>query len=82
MRTGVGKFASPSRFRAVIDHDQCNGCEKCIERCYFDALTMMLDGTFATIDEEKCMGCGVCRPACILDAITMEVVRPQDFVPA
>jgi Pyruvate/2-oxoacid:ferredoxin oxidoreductase delta subunit len=82
MRTGVGKFASPSRFRAVIDHDQCNGCEKCIERCFFDALTMMLDGTFATIDEEKCMGCGVCRPACILEAISMEVVRPQEFVPA
>ncbi len=82
MRTGVGKFASPSRFRAVIDNDKCNGCEKCIDRCFFDALTMMLDGTFAVIDEEKCMGCGVCRPACILDAISMDVVRPQEFVPA
>ncbi len=82
MRTGVGKFASPSRFRAVIDDDECNGCEKCIDRCIFDALTMMVDGSVATIDEQKCMGCGVCRPACVLEAISMQVVRPQEFVPA
>ena len=41
VKNGVGKFVAPSRFRAVIDHEQCNGCEKCIERCFFDALTML-----------------------------------------
>lgn len=82
MRTGVGKFASPSRFRALIDTDECNGCEECIERCIFDALTMTDDGSVATVDEEKCMGCGVCRPSCILEAISMQVVRPEEFVPA
>lgn len=81
VKNGVGKFASPSRFRAVVDTDHCNGCEKCIERCFFDALQMG-EGELAAVDEQKCMGCGVCRYACVLDAITMQVVRPQDFIPA
>ncbi|MFZ0888981.1 MAG: 4Fe-4S binding protein [Candidatus Binataceae bacterium] len=82
LRTGVGKFASPSRFRAVIDSDRCNGCDKCVDRCIFDAMTLMLDGTFAVVDEDKCMGCGICRGACDLEAISMQVVRSQEFVPA
>jgi len=81
VKSGVGKFVSPSRFRAVVDTDECNGCEKCIERCFFDALQMN-EGDLAIVDEQKCMGCGVCRYACMLDAITMQVVRPQEFVPA
>jgi len=82
LRTGVGKFASPSRFRAVIDSERCNGCEKCVDRCIFDAMEMMVDGTFALVDEDKCMGCGICRGACDVEAISMRVVRPQEFVPA
>ena len=81
VKNGVGKFVSPSRFRAVVDTDECNGCEKCIERCFFDALQMN-EGDLAVVDEQKCMGCGVCRYACMLDAITMQVVRPEEFVPA
>jgi ferredoxin len=81
VKSGVGKFVSPSRFRAVVDTGHCNGCEKCIERCFFDALQMG-EGELALVDERKCMGCGVCRYACMLDAITMRVVRPQEFVPA
>ena len=82
VRSGVGKFASPSRFKGVIDTDLCNGCEKCVDRCFFDAMTMMPDGSFAVVDDDKCMGCGVCRVVCDLDAISMQVVRPQEFVPA
>jgi Pyruvate/2-oxoacid:ferredoxin oxidoreductase delta subunit len=82
VRSGVGKFASPSRFRAAVDDDSCNGCEDCVERCFFDALTLAADGTVVTVDHEKCMGCGVCRSACMLDAISLQTVRPQEFVPA
>jgi ferredoxin len=81
VKAGVGKFAAPSRFRAVIDADACNGCELCIDRCFFDALKMA-DASLAAVDEDKCMGCGVCRVACMLDAINLKVVRPQEFVPA
>ena len=82
MRTGVGKFAGPSRFKAVIDADACNGCEKCVDRCIFDAMSVEMHGNLAIVDEEKCMGCGICRPSCDLDAITMQIVRPQEFIPA
>jgi Pyruvate/2-oxoacid:ferredoxin oxidoreductase delta subunit/DNA-binding MarR family transcriptional regulator len=82
VRTGLGKFVSPSRFRAVVDGDECNGCELCIDRCFFDAMKMVDGDTLAAVDEEKCMGCGVCRVACVVDAISMQVVRPQEFVPA
>ena len=57
-RTGPIKFAAPSRFLAVVDEDLCTGCETCLERCYFDAITM--DDGLAVIDAENCMGCGLC----------------------
>ncbi len=81
VKNGVGKFAAPSRFRAMVDTDNCNGCEKCIERCFFGALQMN-EGDLAVVDEQKCMGCGECRYACMLDAIAMQVVRPEAFIPA
>jgi Pyruvate/2-oxoacid:ferredoxin oxidoreductase delta subunit/DNA-binding MarR family transcriptional regulator len=82
VRTGVGKFIAPSRFRAAVDAAACNGCELCVERCFFDAMKMADGDTLAAVDHEKCMGCGVCRVACATDAITMEMVRPQEFIPA
>jgi heterodisulfide reductase subunit A-like polyferredoxin len=78
----VGKFVSPSRFRAVVHGEDCTGCELCIERCFFGAMSMVDDDRRVAVDEEKCMGCGVCRPVCVVDAISMDVVRPQEFVPA
>ncbi len=81
-QTGVGKFVSPSRFRAVISTDDCNGCELCIERCFFDAMSLRDDERRVVVDEGKCMGCGVCRPACVTEAISMQVIRPQEYVPA
>jgi len=82
VRTGLGKFVAPSRFRAVVDAHECNGCELCVDRCFFDAMTMVDGGTLAAVHEEKCMGCGVCRVACATDAIRMELMRPQEFIPA
>ena len=82
VRTGLGKFVAPSRFRAVVGAHDCNGCELCVDRCFFDAMKMVDGGTLATVDQEKCMGCGVCRAACVVDAISMEMVRSQDFIPA
>lgn len=82
VRTGLGKFVAPSRFRAAIHADDCNGCELCVDRCFFGAMTMVDGDTLAAVEEEKCMGCGVCRPACPTDAITMQLVRPEEFIPA
>ena len=82
IRSGLGKFVAPSRFRAAIQAEDCNGCELCVPRCFFDAMHMVEADTLAAVDQEKCMGCGVCRVVCPTDAISMELVRPQEFIPA
>jgi len=81
-KPGSGPFVAPSRFRATVDTEECNGCELCLERCFFDALTMRADDGRAAIHEEKCMGCGVCQVVCPTDAIRLEVARAEEFVPA
>ncbi len=82
VRSGLGKFAAPSRFLAVVDADACNGCEDCLERCFFDALDMDDDARVARVHDERCMGCGLCQVVCDPVAIAMQQVRDEEFVPA
>lgn len=82
IRKGTGKLVAPSRFRAVVDADECNGCEECVPRCFFQALSPADGGALVRVDPEKCMGCGVCQVTCPLDAIHLYAVRPETFVPA
>jgi Pyruvate/2-oxoacid:ferredoxin oxidoreductase delta subunit/predicted transcriptional regulator len=82
LKYGSNKFAAPSRFRALVEAEECNSCELCLDRCYFEALSMDDDSGLAVIDDENCMGCGLCQVICPTDAISMELVRPEEFVPA
>jgi Pyruvate/2-oxoacid:ferredoxin oxidoreductase delta subunit len=82
LKTGLGKFVAPSRFRASVEEEDCNGCELCLERCFFDSLKMDEEDGVAVIDAEKCMGCGSCQIVCPTEAIRMEVARAEDFIPA
>jgi ferredoxin len=78
------KILAPSRYEAKIDDDTCNGCEHCVARCQFVAISMKpMPGaeTKAVIDPEKCYGCGVCELACAPGAIKMVETQPQDFIP-
>jgi NAD-dependent dihydropyrimidine dehydrogenase PreA subunit len=45
-----------------VDADLCSGCETCIERCQFDALTLPED--IISIKSDRCIGCGVCAIVC------------------
>jgi heterodisulfide reductase subunit A-like polyferredoxin len=78
------KFVAPSRFQAVVDEEACIGCESCLDRCYFDALSMKGkdEDSKAAVDSEKCFGCGLCAVVCPSDAIHFTEVRPGDFIPA
>ena len=69
IRTGLGKFAAPSRFRASLDVDECNGCALCVETCYFDAMSMDDDDDLVKIAEDNCMGCGLCEMICPTGAL-------------
>ena len=75
------KFVAPSRFQAEIDEEECVGCESCLERCYFDALSMTDDDSMATVNTDKCVGCGLCAVVCPSDAIHFNEAHPADFIP-
>jgi Fe-S-cluster-containing hydrogenase component 2/predicted transcriptional regulator len=81
VRTGLKKFIAPSRFMAQVDAESCSGCETCLEKCFFEAITMEVEDETAVVDPEKCMGCGVCIVTCPTEAITLKEVRAPDFVP-
>jgi Pyruvate/2-oxoacid:ferredoxin oxidoreductase delta subunit len=82
LRHGAGKFAAPSRFRAVVQAEECSGCAMCIDRCFFDALSMEGEDHRALVEGESCMGCGLCQVSCPTEAILMQEARPETFVPA
>jgi ferredoxin len=60
-------------FEAMIDPNDCTGCENCLERCPVGAITM--DET-AEVNRDKCLGCGLCAGACPTEAISMNL-RPE-----
>ncbi len=74
-----------SRFAAKVDKEVCKGCQKCVERCHFDAVQLekVPDSkkVKAAIDSEKCFGCGLCVSTCESKALTLELVRPPDHIP-
>jgi Pyruvate/2-oxoacid:ferredoxin oxidoreductase delta subunit/predicted transcriptional regulator len=82
LKYGTNKFAAPSRFRATVADEECNSCELCLDRCYFEAMSVDDDRGTAAVDREKCMGCGLCQVVCPTNAIHMELARSEDFVPA
>ena len=58
-----------SNYYAVLDEDECSGCETCIDRCQVDAITAT-DG-IAHINLDRCIGCGLCITTCPSDAISL-----------
>jgi electron transport complex protein RnfB len=75
---GMLGAVSPSGFRAALDERLCTGCELCIERCQFGALSVAEN--LCSIDEQRCFGCGLCVSACGDGALSL-VRRPEDQVP-
>jgi NAD-dependent dihydropyrimidine dehydrogenase PreA subunit len=81
----IWELLAPSRYRAVIDEEKCQGCQTCIERCHFDAVEMRkVPGSKkmkAFIINEHCMGCGLCIFKCPNNAMRLELVRPPEHIP-
>jgi ferredoxin len=70
----------PSRYRAVMEPDDCTGCGICVDDCPMEAISLN-DHDVAVVNAETCIGCGVCTHVCAPGAIRLIVVRNQDFIP-
>jgi Na+-translocating ferredoxin:NAD+ oxidoreductase RNF subunit RnfB len=76
---GSKSSVARSDFYATIDSSLCSGCEICIDRCQFNALSMN-DGV-SVVDTSNCYGCGLCVTACPEEAITLKLKNPEELIP-
>jgi len=80
------KGLAKSRFEAGVDQQSCTGCQKCLKRCQFDAISLeKVEGAKAlkaVVDPDKCWGCGACVLTCKPKSITLKVVRPPEYIPS
>ena len=81
----VADWWEKSRYEAYLDDvESCSGCQDCIERCQFDAISMYRDANDelkAAIDVDKCFGCGACVVGCPYGSLKMRTVRPPEHIP-
>lgn len=70
---GQAHALARSAFLAEVDAELCTGCEACLERCHFHALSV--PDEVCVVDAMHCMGCGLCVMACPSDALRL-VRRP------
>ncbi len=81
----VADWWEKSRYEAYVDDlESCSGCQDCLERCQFDAITMYRDENHdlkAAIEATKCFGCGACVVGCPYGSLKLRAVRPPEFIP-
>ncbi|MFW9941123.1 MAG: ATP-binding protein [Candidatus Thorarchaeota archaeon] len=70
-----GITSNLSNYIARVDHDICEGCGTCVEKCYSGAKYLNDEGKAET-DEDRCIGCGICAAFCPEGAISL-VERPR-----
>jgi electron transport complex protein RnfB len=76
---GQAHALAHSDFYAVVDADECTGCEACVDRCHFGALSV--PGDVCVVDEMRCMGCGLCVGECPTDALRLLRRAPEAHAP-
>ena len=55
------------KYGISIDESKCVKCGRCLNNCYFDAITETAEAM--RIDIDKCQGCGCCLGTCPFNAI-------------
>jgi ferredoxin len=71
-RLGTNDVWPVRRHHAVVDREECTGCDACVSRCPFGAITMQDE--VAVVEAAECRGCGLCSTGCPSEAIAM---RPR-----
>ena len=65
-----------SNHLAMVESDECTGCEQCLERCQMHAM-FMNDDELAQVNPDRCIGCGLCVTTCPAEAIKL-IPKPDD----
>ena len=80
MAKGAGKARKKlPKALAVVNADNCTGCEACMEVCPVDCIYKVRGEdlptlqSFVDIDLDRCIGCDLCERWCPWDAIEMVV---------
>lgn len=68
-----------SDFYASVEVELCTGCEACLERCPFNAMSMV-DG-ICVVDKSACYGCGLCISSCATEALSLYQKDPDEITP-
>jgi len=74
-----GKLAMHSTSRPSINYDRCVGCDRCVQWCQVNAISIKEDGK-AHIDEEFCTGCSMCISVCPFNAIRIKWNTSSEFL--
>ena len=83
------------KWMAVVDEDNCTGCQVCVPVCPVDCIHgpddkkgagaeakadgFDPDGKQLYIDPEECIDCGACEPECPVEAIFEESEVPAEW---
>ena len=54
---------------AVVNEDECTGCQSCVDECPVEAISMK--GDVAVVDADECTECEACVDACPVSAIAL-----------
>jgi Fe-S-cluster-containing hydrogenase component 2 len=70
----INKHGNPdaiarSNYYAVVEGDECNACEVCVDQCQVNAIQMVDD--VAEVDRAACIGCGLCVSSCPEEGISL-----------
>ncbi|MFX0071050.1 MAG: DUF362 domain-containing protein [Candidatus Hermodarchaeota archaeon] len=77
---GVAPIHTITSYKAIVNKEECIGCETCVEKCPMEAIELI--DNIAEINEDKCIGCGVCSHFCPQNALKLENTGSRNvFVP-
>ena len=78
---GLTKWEQPhafvrSNYQTAVDVNLCTGCESCLDRCQFEALSISEE--VCVVNTDRCIGCGVCSISCPEHALQLVLRDPEN----